>query len=250
MDFQFLQGLIPEYQYWPVAGGQPFPQTRPTGFADGGNLDNSGINAMLSYSDIDNVIAFFNSATPIAAGSHGMIGEDGEEVPNTRVIITPDIPPLFGYQPYNPQSGYVLYKDHPNPAFPQGSNSQVFESRLLADVLQGLWAASGSGANSGSALYKQSLVVRDNAWFGVKGGRTVSVLWVYPNRDQGWYDLLGSQAQALLNPFSDPKTFNFFPHYSTFDTDLTAQQINLLASYTAWMVASPGNAQQFLSMYQ
>lgn len=137
MDFQFLQGLIPEYQYWPVAGGQPFPQTRPTGFADGGNLDNSGINAMLSYSDIDYGIAFFNSSTPIAAASLGMIGADGKEAPNTRVIITSDIPPLFGYQPYNPQAGYVLYKDHPNPTFPQGSNSQVFESHLLADVIQG-----------------------------------------------------------------------------------------------------------------
>lgn len=42
-------------------------------------------------------------------------------------------------------------------------------------MLQGLWAASGSGANSGSALYKQTLTVLDNTWFGVKGGgRTVN----------------------------------------------------------------------------
>jgi hypothetical protein len=249
-DLQFLQELIPEYRYWPVAGVQPFPQTKPTGFADGGNLENSGINAMLSYSDVDNVIAFFNSATPIAAGSYGMIGADGQEVPNTRVIITSDIPPLFGYQPYNAQAGYVLYEGHSKPTFPQGRNSQVFESRLLADVLQGLWAASGSGANSGSTLYKQTLAVQDNPWFGVKGGRTVNVLWVYPNRDQGWFDLLSSDVQALLAPFSDPKTFNAFPHYSTFYTNLKAQEINLLASYTAWMVANPGNAEQFLSMYR
>jgi hypothetical protein len=248
-DLQFLQELIPEYQYWPVAGVQPFPQTEPTGFADGGNLENSGINAMLSYSDVHNIIAFFNSATPIAAAGIGMIGADGKEVPDTRVIVTSDIPPLFGYQPYNPQTGYVLYKGHSNPTFPQGSNSQVFESRVLADVLQGLWAASGSGANSGSALYKQTLPVQDNLWFGVKGGRTVNVLWVCPNRDQGWFDLLSPDVQALLAPFSDPTTFNSFPHYGTFYTDLTAQEINLLASYTAWMVASPGNAQQFLSMY-
>jgi hypothetical protein len=249
-DFQFLQGLIPQYQYWPVKGVQPYPQTNPTSFADGGNLENSGINGMLSYSDVDNIIAFFNSSTPISAASLGMIGPDGTEVPNTRVIITSDIPPLFGYQPYNPQTGYLLYKDHPNPTFPQGANSQVFESSLLADVLQGLWAASGSGANTGSALYKQSLAVQENTWFGVRGGRTVNLLWVCPNRDQGWFNLLSPEVQALLAPFSDPKTFNFFPHYSTFDTDLTAQQINLLASYTAWMVASPENAPLFLSMYQ
>jgi hypothetical protein len=144
----------------------------------------------------------------------------------------------------------VLYEGHSNPSFPQGSNSQVFESHLLAEVLQGLWAASGSGANSGSALFKQTLPVRDNLWFGIKGERTVNVLWVYPNRDQGWFNLLSPDVQALLSPFSDPTSFGSFPHYSTFDTDLTAQQINLLASYTAWMIANPGNAEQFLSLYQ
>jgi hypothetical protein len=249
-DFQFLQGLIPEYQYWPVAGVQPFPQTNPTNFADGGNLENSGVNAMLAYADVDNLISFLNSATPIAAASHGMIDAKGQEVPNTRVIIVPDIPPLFGYQPYNPQTGYVLYAGDPNPTFPQGRNSQVFESHLLAEVIQGLWAASGSGANSGSTLFKQTLAVQPNAWFGVQGGRTVNVLWVYPNRDQGWFDLLNPSVQALLDPFSDPTTFSYFPHYPTFDTDLTAQQINLLANYTAWMVASPQNAPLFLGMYQ
>jgi len=249
-DFQFIQGLIPQYQYWPVAGAQPFPQTKPTNFADAGNLENSGVNAMLSYADIDNVISFLNSATPLAAASFGMIGANGQEVPNTRVIIEPDIPPLFGYQPYNPQKGYVLYAGDPNPTFPQGANSQVFESALLAEVIQGLWAASGSGANSGSALYKQTLVVQPNAWFGIQKSRPVNVLWVYPNRDQGWFDLLSPSVQQLLAPFDNPSTFNYFPHYSTFDTDLTAQQINLLANYTAWMVASAKNAAAFTGMYQ
>lgn len=248
-DFQFLQGLIPQYQYWPVAGVQPYPQTNPTGFADGGNLENSGLNGMLSYTDIKNVIVFLNSSTPIAAASIGMIGADGQEVPNTRAIITSEIPPLFGYQPYNPQKGYVPYEGEPNPQFPQGRNSQVFDSPLLADVIQGLWAANGSGASSASTLYKQKLAVRDNAWFGIKGNRTVNVLWVYPNRDQGWYDLLGQGVQALVKPFNDPKTFNYFPHYGTFDTDLSAQAINLLASYTAWLVGNPTNAPLFLSMY-
>jgi len=248
-DLQLFQELIPQYQYWPVAGAQPSPQTKPTHFADAGNLENSGVNAMLAYADIDNVISFLNSATPLAAASYGMIDANRQEVPSTRVIIEPDIPPLFGYQPYNPQKGYVLYAGDPSPTFPQGANSQVFESALLAEVIQGLWAASGSGANGGSALFKQSLTVQPNAWFGIQKSRTVHVLWVYPNRDQSWFDLLSPGVQELLAPFDDPSTFNFFPHYSTFDTDLTAQQINLLANYTAWMVASGENAAAFTGMY-
>jgi hypothetical protein len=248
-DLAMLQDLIPQYQYWPVANVQAYPQTNPTRFADGGNFENSGINAMLSYTDVDNVIAFLNSSTAMAAGSFGMIDSSGHEVPGTKVIINPDIPPLFGYQPYNPKKGYVLYEGDPNPVFPQGKNSQVFESHLLAEVIRGLWEASGSGANSASAIYRQTLEVRDNAWFGVWGGRTVNVLWVYPNRAQDWFDELNPAVQALLAPFDDPTTLNYFPHYSTLETDLTATQINLLANFTAWMVASPENADQFLEMY-
>ena len=207
---------------------------------------------MLAYSDVDNIISCLNSATPISVGTLGMFSADGKEVPNTRVIITENIPPLFGYQPYNPQKGYMLYAGDANPTFPQGKNSQVFESSLLAEVIQGLWAASGSGNNSGPTLFKQtSLAVQDNAWFGVRGGgRTVNVLWVYPNRDSSWFNLLSPGVQALLNPFSDPTTFKQFPHYGTFYTDLSAQEINLLASYTAWMVANPDNAELFLSLYR
>ncbi|HTG35080.1 MAG TPA: hypothetical protein VLB76_19360 [Thermoanaerobaculia bacterium] len=254
LDLGCLKDLIPRYQYWPVANAAPYPQTNPTRFADGGSLENSGVNAMLSYTDVENVIAFLNSSTAMAAASLGMIDESGNEVPGTRVVITEDIPPLFGYQPYNPRKGYILYEGDPNPVFPQGKNSQVFESSLLAAVIQGLWAASGSGAgtgtNKGSAIYKQTLEVQANAWFGVKGGRTVSVLWVYPNRAQDWFSQLSPEVQALLAPFDNPSTGDYFPHYSTLETDLTPTQINLLANFTAWMVASPESAQQFLGMYQ
>jgi hypothetical protein len=249
-DLAALQELIPRYRYWPVADAQPYPRTNPTRFADGGNFENSGVNAMLSYTDVDNVIAFLNASTAMAAGAFGVIDSAGHEVPGTKVIITSDIPPLFGYQPYNPRKGYVLYEGDPNPVFPQGKNSQVFESHLLAEVIQGLWEASGSGANSGSAIYRQTLEVRDNAWFGVQGNRTVNVLWVYPNRTQDWFDELNPAVQALLEPFDDPTTLNYFPHYSTLETDLTATQINLLANFTAWMVAAEENSEQFLGMYQ
>lgn len=248
-DLAALQDLIPQYQYWPVAGAQPYPQTKPTRFADGGSLENSGVNAMLAYTDIENVIAFLNASTAMAAGQFGMIDSSGNEVPGTQVIINPNIPPLFGYQPYNPRKGYVLYEGDPNPVFPQGKNSQVFESCKLAEVIQGLWAASGSGANSASAIFKQKLDVQENTWFGVKGGRTVNVLWVYPNRAQNWFDQLNPSVQALLAPFDDPTTLSYFPHYSTLETDLTATQVNLLANFTAWMVAGDGNAEVFLGMY-
>lgn len=248
-DLRSLQDLIPQYQYWPVKDAQAWPQTNPTRFADGGSLENSGINGLLAYTDIENVISFLNSSTAMAAGQLGVIDSSGQEVPDTAVIITENIPPLFGYQPYNPQKGYVLYEGDPNPLFPQGKNSQVFESSALAEVIQGLWQANGSGSNTGSAIYRQTLAVRDNAWFGVKGDRTVNVLWVYPNRDQNWFDLLSPDVQALLAPFSDPTTGDYFPHYNTLDTDLTAIRVNLLAHYTAWMIGNDADAPKIQAMY-
>jgi hypothetical protein len=249
-DLGSLKALIPQYQYWPVAGAAGEPQTNPTRFADAGSLENSGVNALLSYTDVDRILAFLNASTPMAAAPLGMFDAGGHEIPDTRVILTEDIPPLFGYQPYQSNQGYRLYAGARNPVFPQGKNSQVFEPSLLAEVIQGLWAANGAGQNLNATLYTQSLATLDNPWFGVRGGRRVTVLWVYPNRAAAWFDQLTPAVQALLAPFGDPRSLDGFPHYSTLDTDLTATQVNLLASLTSWMVADPANARAFQALFE
>lgn len=233
-----LQGLIPEYQYWPAAAPGPYPQTLPTQFADGGSLENLGVNAMLSYSDVDNLIVLANTNTPLGIDSKG------------TVIVTSDIPPLFGYQPYQSGVGYQLYAGDQNPLFPQFKNSQVFESTAFADLLQGLWTASGAGTNQNAAVYKQTLAVQPNSWFGVRGNRTVTVVWVHLNPVKAWYDLLDPAVQKILGPFDDPTSFFNFPNYSTFKTDLTATQVNLLANLTSWVVAAEPNQGPFVSLYQ
>lgn len=40
------------------------------------------------------------------------------------------------------------------------------------------------------------------------------------------------------------------PFSGTFDTNLDATQINLLASLSAWVVAGPDTAQEFLNMFR
>jgi hypothetical protein len=249
-DLRALSDLIPRYRYWPVKDAQAWPRTNPTRFADAGSLENSGIKGMLAYTDVENVISFLNSSVAMTAGKLGVIDSSGHEIPGTAVIVTDEIPPLFGYQPYNPQKGYVLYKGDPNPVFPQGKNSQVFDSGAFAEVVKGLWQANGSGSNTGSAIYRQTLEVLDNTWFGIRGGRTVNVLWVCPNRDQSWFDRLSPDVQALLAPFGDPTTGDYFPHYSTLDTDLTAIRVNLLAQYTSWMIGNDTDAPKILAMYE
>jgi hypothetical protein len=249
-DFASLKDLVPRFQYWPVAGAAPAAATLPTRFADGGNLENTGINGMLSYRDVKRLIAFLNTSTPLAPADLGVIGPDGQEIPGTRVVIDEEVPPLFGYQPYQSAVGYVLYAGAESPNLPIYKHNQVFPSDQLAPLLRGLWAAGGSGSNATPAVFSQPLAVQDNAWFGVRGGREVTVLWVYPSRVEAWYDALSPAVQAVIGPFGDPTSFNSFPYYNVLDTNLSATEINLLASLTAWTVAADANRQPFLDLYR
>ena len=250
-DLNLLKDLIPEYDYWPVKDAQPEPDTRPTRFADGGNLENTGVASLLSYTDIDNVIACVNSSTPLAAASQGVLDARGQELPDTRVMVDSQIPPLFGYQPYEPGTGYVLYPDTGESSnFPQGRHSRVFDPPSFAEFLRGIWQASGAGTDLNAAVLKQRLSVQSNPWFGVAGGKTVNVLWVYTNRVKTWYDLLQPSVQAILGDFDDPMSLSSFPHYGTFSTDLSPTKVNLLASLTAWCLAGDPNKNLVLSMYR
>lgn len=240
-DLANLQDLIPQYQYWPLVGLQSWPNTQPTRFADGGSLENLGVVSMLSYADIDNIISFCNSSTPLGKDSNGVIIVDGQ------------VPPLFGYQPYDSKAGYVLYEGAHDPSSPLFGHSQVFPSDQFQPLLDGLWAASGGDAspNANPATFQQTLEVLDNAWFGVHGGgRTVNVLWCYLNRVDTWYDLLAANVQQILGDPTDPHSYNSFPHYSTASTKLDPTEINLLANLTAWCVAGDPNSAPFLAMYQ
>jgi len=165
------------------------------------------------------------------------------------VLLSGQIPPLFGYQPYQQGVGYKLYAGDPQPASPESRNSQVFPADAFADLVRGLWQASGSGTNQKPAVFAQGLAVQANDWFGVTGERTVTVLWVYTARIRDWYDALAPEVQALLGAFDDPKSFHAFPHYPTFDTDLSPTEVNLLSSLTAWTVADDENRAAFERLY-
>jgi hypothetical protein len=247
------EGLVPRYGYWPVGHPKPVRHFKDTAFADGGNLENTGVSGLLAYSDIDNLIAFVNSSTPMKQGNLGVFDANGTEAPGTRVVIDSQIPPLFGYQPYQEDKGYRLYAGDENPQAEVMRFNQVFPSPAFAELLSGLWRNSGNaqfpGSNQRPAVCRQTLSVQANPWFSIAGGKTVGVLWVYKNRVRDWYQRLSPEVQGILGDFDDPESFSGFPHYSTFNTELNATQINLLASLSAWDVAGEENAELILSMY-
>ena len=227
--------IVPSYQYWSPSNVTAGETVNPSQFADGGSLDNTGVASALAYADIDNLIVFMNSVTSISQDAN-------------KVIIVDDmIPPLFGYQPYDASAGYVLYtKPLVNPINNAPfANNQVFPSNQFEVLLQGLWAASGSGTYLTSPILTQQLTTVENDWFGVAANRSVNVLWVYLENTVAWSNELSSAVSPIESELVSSVKF---PHYNTFSkTELTPTEIQLLANLTAWTVMN--NAAAFQAMY-
>jgi hypothetical protein len=235
-----LQKIIPSYQYWPVLEPKVSAQPMPSQFADGGNLENTGIAALLAYSDIDSVIAFINPMTVMQPGAYGVTDGSGGFIPGTKVIVDASIPPLFGYQPYEAGGvgdgkGYLPYSRNASDRYPIYSYNQVFPQAAFPALLQGLWAASGGGNYAHPAIFTQRLAVQPNAWFGVTFSREVVVVWCYLSFVAEW-EALFSNNQPVRALIELERVNNDFPNYSTLSTNLSATQINLLANLTAWAV--------------
>jgi hypothetical protein len=249
-----LQSIIPEYYYWPVKDPAAVPRPLPTPFTDGGSLDNTGINGMLAYSDIDRLIAFVNTETPMALGQYGVSDGHGGYIPDTNIVVDESIPPLFGYQPYESgqidqlNKGYVLYAGAAGTDFPMYAHNQVFPSSEFPKLLQGLWQSSGSGSNTRPAVFAQSLTVQGNTWFGIPPRSAVTVVWGYLGLVTAW------QNQFQNNPdvaaiVQEAVTNMRLPHYNTVDTCLSATEVNLLSALTAWCVVSADENKVFSGLF-
>src|SRR5262249_4745801 len=128
--FADLQAIEPAYYYWSPAHAAAVAAPKATRFADGGNLENTGINGMLAYADVDKLIAFVNSEVRLALGQYGVADGNGGYLPGTNVIVDECIPPLFGYQPYESgaidqvNKGYVPYAGASVTDYPLYANNQ------------------------------------------------------------------------------------------------------------------------------
>ena len=236
-----FDSLIPEYPYWPVLNADSNPAIT-YGFADGGNLDNSGV-ASMARNPVKNIISFLNTSVPLSYDHELDV-----------VIVDDQVPPLFGYQPYTPHHGYVSYLDPLlKPEYATYKDNHVFDSSRFDEYCITLWNAFVAG---GTAMcFQQAVDKVPNAKYGVVNGK-VNLLWVYNNPVKTWYDSLSDTVKAGM--FIEPFLYGTFPNYSTADIGLVARQVNLLAHLSCWNVASDNtvgnpdgmtNAQMFQRMY-
>ncbi len=172
------------------------------------------------------------------------------------------VPPLFGYHPHDRERGYRLFgseeedrKIYPDPngkdlLFSQFRHNQVFEAERFPELVRGLWSSCRDRRYPGTII-KQELKVLDNDWYGVRGGRTVTVVWVYLGLDKEWYRRLAPDVRAIVRRLSGLSSIpHRFPHGDTFETGgMMATQINLLANMAGWVVACEANRDLFLELF-
>ncbi|WP_420139840.1 hypothetical protein [Sphingomonas sp.] len=230
-DLAILQSIVPKYQYWSPVNPPVAERVAESEFADGGSLENSGVASILSYADIDNVIAFLNVETLLRLDSAGTI------------VVDDCLPPLFGYQPYVEGQGYALYEGAIDPPQPVFQFNQVFSSSDFQPLLEGLWNASKNG--TAAPIFAQTLTTVDNRWFNVAAGKTVTLVWTYLAYASSWFDSISDNwVRGLVDVEQDVYGF---PNYDTFNTELSATQVNLLSNLTSWSVRA--NAPTFQALY-
>lgn len=177
-----LKKLFSCFNYWPVM--KPGQKSQLLSFADGGTIENTGVVAMLKRK-VPKIIAF-DSAT----GSGLTYTEKGGKTidPNS---ISSDIRQLFG------RGNAGWFKDT--------KRFQVFESQEFDKLAAGFEEKLNAGE---SVMYRGTFTVMKNDFFGLEGGNTVDILWVYNNGAAQWREKITPDVSKLI---VDP-----FPNYDTF----------------------------------
>ena len=149
--FPVFDGIVPKYDYWPVANRQNTPVYNYD-FADGGSLENTGLLSLLAR-NVRRVIVFANAATPLA--------NDGGQI-----TVSTEIAMLFGVPP----TELAMATKEPHQQVPPNDDwtfNKVFLEGEYQELLNALWQK--NGVEGKPAIVKQTLAVQPNANWGIAG---------------------------------------------------------------------------------
>lgn len=213
--------VIPAYNYWP-AKQVVIPSNNTFGFSDGGDFDNTGVLGLLAQTNVNKIIAFVNTETPLGGTA-------------TNPTADTAIPLLFGHGGAGQGDlSYVQVFDDTNPLYPNGA---------CAAAQAGLFNASaGGGTTPGkatAAFLQQGLVTIANPVANITAGRVIDVLWVYNNPVSDWTSAITDPGiqQDLAQVNTVGSTLWNFPNYFTGEQlYLGVEAVNMLAQLSAWNV--------------
>ena len=266
LDKLGLPSLFAEFHYWPPqnAGATPDPTVQKLSIVDGGDLENTGIVAMLRR-QYPVIICCVNTSTPM--------NPDWKTNPKkgTYEGIDTQISALFGYTPATTQASQEIRERAvemvagPAPvammqmaaelqtppamrfSVPQ-QPIQVFPQSEWSQVQQGLMAALAGGGPVWTA--SQHTIQAGNP-FGIQpypGDGKVTVIWLYNQKIAKWVSQLQPEVQNFLGNTNKRNYMVNFPNYETVFQNkdafgipelllLTPQQVSLIGDMWSWAIA-------------
>lgn len=218
-------------EYWsPVTGAGPGASFV---LGDAGTSENLHLLSLLRREELTSFVLMTITSVPMR-GSASWDPADGdvryEDIDDT-------IPNYFGIDPDKPTSEYVYGRDH------------VFERDQFVPFVKAMQASADAG---NGIVVTQELRLVDNPFWGIRGGRSVNVTWLYLSRAFNWEAQLPEFLRPVVVP-SGPNTtenvidksspYPMFPNIPTSVLGLSKAQANLLAFQVGWVVQN--NAEQF-----
>ena len=260
LDMYGFPSLFSEFHYWAPgsAGATPDPTVQKMSIVDGGDLENTGIVALLRR-QYPVIVVCVNTMFPMNSPKGTFEGIDSQ------------IAALFGQKPPETQATREIrqrVRQHGKqqtaaaplslPAGTEIPNAfkvsipqqpiQVFPSEDFEAVRNGLQAALAAG---GVVWYASEHQIYEQNPFGIApypGDGTVKVVWLYNQRIAQWVSQLPSDVAAFLDSTEKTEFMANFPNYDTVQQNsdrlgikelllYTPSQVNLLADMWSWAVS-------------
>ena len=213
-------GFSDRLSLWP-SGDRP---QRTFDVGDGGVVENYGLLSLLRRG-IEGAIVCMNSSVKLN------LDYDPEAAVPKSGDLDAYLAPLFGFRV--DQVGVFTERN------------QVFRPGDFVTVVRALQAARSAG---GPVVAVTELELLDNAWWGIEGGRTVRIAWLYLERSPDFEALVPADVAKQIErgnsnlPALAKGPLRDFPNYATANqngpdlTQLTDAQARLLSDYTCWSV--------------
>jgi hypothetical protein len=249
-----VQSIVPREYYWPVMN--PTQPSQLYDFADGGNLEDTAVAALLRRK-MRSIIAFVNGSTPISRDER-----------NNEIVVSEQIAVLFGYQPKTTNDldewePWMPFPENYKPGDPLQKDSyatfafdRVFNPDTFLTFTQQLFGVFELGGSS--ILKMENVEVMAQPHLGVEAYTLDKILWVYNSEVPDFNSKLEEAIKVQLE-FLDGGEFRNFPYYDTIEQlGLTTSQVNLLAHLSCWNIISTDsrknaedmtNAEIFKSMF-